>query len=171
MSAQPQPLLNLRILSLACLDDVLEIETRAYEFPWSRDNFLSSWTAGYWMQGLWLNATPSGAAGPNARLAGYLVAMEGVDELHLLNLTVDPRYQSQGLGTHMLQALREHAWRSAAGQIWLEVRVSNLRAQALYRRHGFRDVHVRKRYYPAAQDQREDAQIMCLSLSSRENAP
>jgi ribosomal-protein-alanine N-acetyltransferase len=47
---------------------------------------------------------------------------------------------------------------------WLEVRASNARAQHVYETHGYRRVGLRKRYYPGAGDQREDAVVMSLPL-------
>ena len=141
-------------LSLQRLDEVLQIERAVYEFPWSRANFSDSLKSGYQMQLL--------AAG--GQILGYFVAMKGVDEVHLLNLTVAPEFQRQGWARIMLDGLA--IWSRGAGTewLWLEVRVSNLRAQHLYERYGFRRVGERKRYYPAALGSREDAVVMSVQL-------
>ena len=141
-------------LSLQRLDEVLQIERAVYEFPWSRANFSDSLKSGYQMQLL--------AAG--GQILGYFVAMKGVDEVHLLNLTVAPEFQRQGWARIMLDGLA--IWSRGAGTewLWLEVRVSNLRAQHLYDRYGFRRVGERKRYYPAALGSREDAVVMSVQL-------
>lgn len=141
------------------LDEVLLIERAAYEFPWTRGNFIDSLRAGYEMQLLY---TPRDA---QAAPAGYFVAMTGVDEMHLLNLTVRPVLEGRGHGRFMLDALCGIARRRGAGLLWLEVRVSNARARALYERYGFRSVGLRRRYYPAQQGQREDAVVMSLPLA------
>lgn len=141
-------------LSLQRLDDVLRIEQAVYEFPWSRGNFIDSLKSGYQMQML----TAGG------QILGYFVAMKGVDEVHLLNLTVAPGFQRQGWARIMLDGLA--IWSRGAGTewLWLEVRVSNLRALHLYERYGFRRVGERKRYYPGAQGTREDAVVMSVQL-------
>jgi ribosomal-protein-alanine N-acetyltransferase len=141
-------------LSLQRLDDVLRIEQAVYEFPWSHSNFSDSLKSGYQMQML----TAGG------EILGYFVAMKGVDEVHLLNLTVAPEFQRQGWARIMLDGLA--IWSRGAGSewLWLEVRVSNLRALHLYERYGFRRVGERKRYYPAAQGTREDAVVMSVQL-------
>ena len=77
----PRMLLPLRE---ADLDDVMAIEEAVYDFPWTRGNFIDSLHAGYDMRGLW--------AGDDG-LVAYFVAMGGVEELHLLNLSVAPSYQ------------------------------------------------------------------------------
>lgn len=137
----------------ARLDAVVEIERRAYEHPWTRGNFSDSLRSGYQAQLL--------CAGPT--LVGYFVAMRGVDEVHLLNITVDPQYQGQGWGRVMLDALALWSRAQGAQWLWLEVRTSNLRAQQVYLRYGFRRVGERRNYYPA-RNGREDAIVMSYKL-------
>jgi [ribosomal protein S18]-alanine N-acetyltransferase len=136
------------------LDDVMVIEREAYEHPWTRGNFIDSLRSGYQAQVL--------AAGEV--VLGYFVAMKGVDEVHLLNLTVAPRQQGDGWGRVMLDGLALWARGQGAQWLWLEVRVSNKRAQRIYERQGYRRVGERKRYYPAAHGKREDAVVMSLRL-------
>ena len=97
-------------------------------------------------------------------LLGYFVAMMGVDEVHLLNITVAPAYQKQGWARVLLDALALWARGRGAQWLWLEVRVSNERALHAYQAQGFRRVGERKRYYPAPAGQREDAVVMSLPL-------
>jgi ribosomal-protein-alanine N-acetyltransferase len=138
----------------ARLDEVVAVEARAYEHPWTRGNFADSLRSGYQAQVL--------VAG--GRLLGYFVAMQGVDEVHLLNITVAPQYQSQGWGRAMLDALALWSRGQGAQWLWLEVRVSNERAQRIYERQGYRRVGERKGYYPATDGRREDAIVMSLKL-------
>lgn len=137
----------------ARLDEVVAIERRAYDHPWTRGNFVDSLRSGYQAQLL--------CAGDV--LIGYFVAMRGVDEVHLLNITVDPAYQAQGWGRVMLDALALWARSQGAQWLWLEVRTSNARAQQVYQRYGYRRVGERKNYYPAARG-REDAIVMSYKL-------
>ena len=141
-------------LTLARLDAVLAVEQRAYTHPWTRGNFTDALASGYQAQVL--------MAGDH--LLGYFVAMMGVDEVHLLNLTVAPEFQRQGWARVLLEALALWSRGQGAQWLWLEVRASNLRAQQIYLAHGFRRVGERKRYYPADHGQREDAVVMSLSL-------
>ena len=136
------------------LDAVLRVEQMAYEFPWSRGNFLDSIDSGYQAQVL--------VAGD--ALLGYFVAMKGVEEVHLLNLTVAPAYQRQGWARVMLDALAIWSRGVQSQWLWLEVRVSNRRAFDVYCSHGFREVGRRKHYYPAMGGTREDAIVMSLQL-------
>ena len=142
-------------MGVQLLDAVMAIEVRAYPFPWSRGNFVDSIAAGYLTRCL---------VSPQGELIGYLVAMSGFREWHLLNVTVAPEHQGRGLARRLMQALREHAQDDGAECLWLEVRPSNARARALYERLGYAQVGVRRDYYPDAGGRREDALVLCLEL-------
>ena len=159
---QPQPVTQLQPMTSAHLDAVLPIEQAAYPFPWTRGNFVDSLASGYEAQVL-IDAA-------DHRVIGYFLAMQGVDEVHLLNLTVAPAAQGRGHGRAMLNALVAWCRQRQLPQLWLEVRLSNPRAQAIYRRYGFTDVGTRRGYYPAANQQREDACVMNLDLASSARA-
>jgi ribosomal-protein-alanine N-acetyltransferase len=68
------------------------------------------------------------------------------------------------LGLLLLNLLLGKSLQEKAQWIWLEVRVSNVRAIAVYERFGFRAVGERKNYYPLAPGVRENAMIMSLRL-------
>jgi ribosomal-protein-alanine N-acetyltransferase len=148
IEVQFEPLLADRI------DAVVQIEQLAYAHPWNRTNFLDALQAGNQAQVLLAGET----------LLGYFVAMQGVDEVHLLNITVAPEFQGQGWSRVMLDALTLWARGRAAQWLWLEVRVGNTRAMRVYAAQGYARVGVRKEYYPAGHGKREDAVVMGLRL-------
>lgn len=157
MSALPRPAAcRLVPMREADLPEVMAIETQAYEFPWSLGNFQDSLHSGY--HGRLLRRDEDGA------LLGYFVAMAGVDEMHLLNISVAPPHQRQGHALRLLRELCELSRTGGAQQLWLEVRVSNERARHLYERFGFQRVGLRRAYYPAAAGRREDALVMSRAL-------
>ncbi|GBU15288.1 ribosomal-protein-alanine acetyltransferase [Polaromonas sp.] len=161
MNAVTQPFeVQFEAMTLAGLPAVLRLEHSAYAQPWSELNFADSLKAGYQAQLL------SAGEPPHNELLGYFVAMKGVDEVHLLNITVAPAYQRQGWAKVMLEALTLWARGQGAQWLWLEVRASNVRAQTVYQSHGFRQVGTRRRYYPttASTPEREDALVMSLPL-------
>ncbi|HEY6134141.1 MAG TPA: ribosomal protein S18-alanine N-acetyltransferase [Rubrivivax sp.] len=147
-----QPLV-LAPMTVADLHQVMAIETQAYAFPWTRGNLVDSLAAGYLAQML------QDAGG---EVLGYYVAMPGVDELHLLNLTVAPAWQGRGHGWRLLAAVEAAALQHGLGTLWLEVRAGNERAQQMYRKRGFVASGIRRGYYPAPGLLREDAVVMCL---------
>jgi len=142
-------------MALPHLDAVLRVEQQAYAHPWVHSNFQDALKSGYQAQMLMADDT----------LLGYFVAMKGVDEVHLLNITVAPAYQRQGWAHVMLDALTVWARGQGADWLWLEVRVGNLRALQVYESQGYRRVGLRKNYYPAVQGQREDGVVMSLRLT------
>jgi ribosomal-protein-alanine N-acetyltransferase len=138
----------------ADVDAVHDLEARAYAHPWSRANFADALRSGYVGMCLCSDA---------GDVCAHLVVMRGVDELHLLNITVEPTAQGQGMGAAMMRDLVAWSHAERAEALWLEVRQSNERARRLYTRCGFDTVGVRKGYYPAGRE-REDAVVMCLRL-------
>ena len=158
MSAQWQPRpapARLRPMRAGDLPRVLAVEVRAYSFPWTRGNFIDSLAAGYMAELL---------VDDDDALLGYFVAMEGVQELHLLNFTVAPEQQGQGHARTLLDALEQRCRERGLPSLWLEVRTGNERARRVYRRRGFAEVGVRRDYYPAGQSAREDAIVMRLQV-------
>ncbi|MGE5118025.1 MAG: ribosomal protein S18-alanine N-acetyltransferase [Betaproteobacteria bacterium] len=148
---------RLRPLGVDDLDAVLAIERVCYGFPWTRGNFLDSIAAGYLLEGVFVDAD----------LLGYMVAMAGVEEMHLLNLTVAPAARGHGHARALLDALVERCIECGARTLWLEVRTSNLRARSIYRRYGFTEVGMRRSYYPAPRNRREDALVMSLAIAAK----
>lgn len=139
------------------LDAVMAIEVAVYPFPWSRGNFVDSLVAGHVAWGLF---------DVDERLLAYCIAMRGVEELHLLNITVAPEARRQGHARRLIGALVELCRDEGATRLWLEVRPSNLEGRATYERLGFVVDGVRRGYYPAAGGGREDALVMHLDVAA-----
>jgi ribosomal-protein-alanine N-acetyltransferase len=156
MNAVLKPGRVLLPMSSAHLDAVVAVEAQAYAFPWSRGNFVDSLAAQYSARVLY---------DETGEILGYFVAMSGVDEMHLLNLTVAPAAQGRGHAHCMLDALVALCREQHAARLWLEVRDSNARARSMYLRAGFEHVGMRKGYYPAAHGRREDAAVMSLAIA------
>ena len=158
MNANPRPADAMQAsfapLTTERLDALLAVEQAAYSHPWTRGNFIDALAAGYQAQLL--------VAG--GQILGYFVAMPGVQEAHLLNITVAPAHQRQGWARFLLDALCLWSRGQRAQWLWLEVRASNAPARALYTGYGFQQVGIRKGYYPAGQSHREDAVVMSLNL-------
>jgi ribosomal-protein-alanine N-acetyltransferase len=144
-------------LTLAHIDEVTRIEQMSYAFPWSRGNFVDSLASGYWMQVL---------CDADRGLVAYIVATPGVDEMHLLNITVAPHMRRRGLASQLIDTLLAECRRRDAATLWLEVRTGNHDALALYAARGFTERGRRGRYYPAPHGAREDAVVMALDVGS-----
>lgn len=146
---------RLESMCIDALAQVMHIENSAYALPWTEVNIADSIRSGYYCVQL---------IGGTDTVLGYMIAMQGVDEVHLLNITVDPALQRQGWGRVLLDALVMWSRGQQAQWLWLEVRVGNLQAIRVYERFGFRRVGKRKDYYPALHNSREDAVVMSYKL-------
>lgn len=131
------------------LRSVTRIEAQVYPRPWSLPLFMSE-----------LNLRSSRAY-QVARVEGLVVGYSGLmladDEAHVTTLAVDPAWHRHKVGTRLLLNLTRQAAQRGARNLTLEVRMSNVAAQNLYRRFGFQPAGVRKNYYA---ETREDALIM-----------
>lgn len=141
-------------MSESDLDWVAVNEQDLHAFPWTRGNFADSMAAGYVCRVMRLKGAP----------IAYAVMLVALDEAHLLNLSVKRAMHGQGAGRALLAHLFDQARDYGAVQLFLEVRPSNAAALALYQRAGFAPIGRRRRYYPAADGQREDAVVMRVSL-------
>ena len=131
------------------LRKVLTIETRVYPRPWSASLFLSE---------LAQRSTRSYIV---ARYEGEVVGYAGMMftglEAHITNIAVDPSFHGRKVGSRLLLTLVTEAIARGAETVSLEVRVSNIPAQAMYEKFGFVVVGTRKGYYI---ETKEDAFVM-----------
>lgn len=130
------------------LPEVLGIEAQVYPRPWSERLFADE-------------LDRSGRVYVVARVGSQVVGYAGLlmiaDDGHVATVAVDPAWQRRGIARALLAELVTGALRLGANQLTLEVRVSNLGAQALYRSFGFAPAGARKAYYA---DNNEDALVM-----------
>ena len=142
-------------LGFADIEQILAIEEKVYSHPWTRGNFLDSFYSGQEACGL---------RNKSKNLLAYFVLMSVVDEMHLLNFTVDAKFQRQGLALVLLDKMSERVREKNIFSVLLEVRKSNQRALDIYQRYGFAEIGRRKAYYPSADGVREDAIVMRIEL-------
>ena len=151
-SVTKKDLIRIRKMTNADLAAVMVIERKNYDFPWDEDIFKDCFKAGY---NCWVCEVQD-------KVLGYSLLSLAVDEAHILNLSVDPDEQGQGIGRKMMENLIHYA-KGRAETVFLEVRPSNTAAIALYEDLGFNEIGIRKDYYPA-KNGREDAIMLALQL-------
>lgn len=149
------PLPQLRSMCREDLVQVAAIEQSAYEFGWTPGIFRDCLRAGH---ACWVLASGD-------EVIGYGVLSAAAGEAHVLNVCVAPHCQGQGYGQRIVKRLLDAARWHGAERVFLEVRPSNVGAQALYEAAGFNEVGRRPRYYPA-RNGREDAIIMAMDMLS-----
>jgi [ribosomal protein S18]-alanine N-acetyltransferase len=131
------------------LRGVLRIEAQVYPRPWS---------LGLFMGELALRASRVYlVARSGATVIGYGGLMLVGSDGHVTTMAVDPAWHRLGVGTRLLLGLARAAQDYEVDQLTLEVRESNLGAQALYQRFGFEPAGIRRGYYA---ESGEDAVVM-----------
>jgi len=134
---------------------VAALEAHIHAAPWTAGNFRDALAAGYAAQ----------VAERDGRIVAYGVMMVAPGEAQILNVSVVPDARHEGLGRALVSRFIAAAARVGAEQAFLEVRVSNAPAIALYESTGFAHIARRADYYPAGPDgKREDALVMRKEL-------
>jgi len=137
------------------IPQVHAIDQVSFSLPWSERSFRFEVSQN-------TNARPWVAEiinGKARNIVAMLVLWIILDEAHLATIAVHPLYRRQKLAQKLLATALLTTLPLGIKLVYLEVRKSNLAAQALYRRFGFEEVGVRPHYY---QDNQEDAVLMTL---------
>jgi ribosomal-protein-alanine N-acetyltransferase len=151
---------------------VMAIERKAFTLPWSdytyRHELLENRNAHYLVarrlnggvlsKSTWLTRLLK--LEQQAPIVGYGGFWIVLDEAHISTIASDEQWRGRGIGELMLLAMIERGIELGAGEVTLEVRVTNRVAQSLYRKYGFEVVGQRPRYY---RDNNEDADLMTAS--------
>ncbi len=134
---------------------VAALERQIHAVPWTLGNFRDALASGYFAL----------VGEREGRIVAFGVLMLAPGEAQILNLSVVPDARREGLGRALLRRLVDAAARAGAEQCFLEVRVSNAPALALYAAEGFESIARRDDYYPAsATSPREDALVLRRDL-------
>ena len=134
---------------------VAALERQIHAVPWTLGNFRDALASGYFAL----------VGEREGRIVAFGVLMLAPGEAQILNLSVAPDARREGLGRALLRRLVDAAARAGAEQCFLEVRVSNAPALALYAAEGFESIARRDDYYPAsATSPREDALVLRRDL-------
>ena len=148
----------IRAIREADVRQIHEIEALCFAMPWSEESILHDVKENPVARWLVLDDG-------SGRVMAYAGMWFVLDEAHVCNVAVHPDFRRMGYGRRILEALVDMAKANSMTLMTLEVRRSNLAAQALYHQCGFLDVGYRKRYY---EDNKEDALIMYREFSYAE---
>ena len=152
-------------MKLADLPQVVEIDHLSFPLPWSANSYRHELQENDhahffvavdgvrrgWRTWLGLSA--------ERRVIGFVGYWHVIDEAHISTIAVHPGWRGHGVGERLLRAALKHALGLGATMATLEVRVSNVAAQNLYRKYRFEEVGRRKQYY---RDNGEDALLMTV---------
>ena len=145
---------TLRDMNVADIDAVVRIEQDVHAHSWTHGNFRDAIAAGNVCK----------VIEEKDEILGYVVLMPAYEEMQLLDISIATQHQRRGLGRWLLNEALEIAGGMGTPRMLLEVRPSNAAALALYRKTGFVEIGLRRGYYPAENNGREDAIVMELKL-------
>ena len=134
------------------VDSVYIVEENCFTDPWSKESIrkeLKNDLARYLVAEL------------DNKIVGYVGVWFVVDEGHITNVAVHSNYRGKKIGDKLVKEMVELCRQSNIVAMTLEVRVSNIVAQNLYKKYGFKMGGIRKEYYS---DNKEDAIIMWNQL-------
>ena len=153
--APRQRLVKFRAMLSSDVPAVGALERASYAFPWSEGIFRDCLRVGYLCR----------VAELEGDIVSYGIVAMGAGEAHILNLCVAEKYRGRSVGRQMLMLLLERSRQAGMDAVFLEVRPSNPYAIALYQSVGFVQVGLRKGYYQAPDNGREDALVLKLDLT------
>ena len=91
----------------------------------------------------------------DGKIIGYIGISYVLDSADIISIVVHKDYTQKGIATLLLQEIFKFAKDNNIQKLMLEVRRSNIPAQKLYEKHGFKQIAIRNNYY----DNTEDALI------------
>lgn len=144
-------MLSLREATIDDAEAIYELDKACFSVPWSLESITAEFAPDHQGQRLYVLAELDG------NIIGYAGAWLVLDEGQITNIAIHPDYRRQGYGAMLTKKLVRLLFEAEMNEIFLEVRLSNLGALALYRRLGFTVKGIRKNYYT---DPLEDAYIM-----------
>jgi ribosomal-protein-alanine N-acetyltransferase len=142
---------KISLMGLSDLDEAYKIEVDVNPSPWKYETFLSSFEVGH--KGL--------ICKNDNQMIGFIIFSPIIPEAHILSISVRNEMQSKGIGTLLLKSMLDQCKVMNYKKIFLEVRVSNLKAINFYEKFGFSKDAIRNNYYT---DNSEDALLMSLSI-------
>jgi len=156
MESQPGPqIVTLRPMTIDDVKRVYEIDTLSFSMPWTERSYRFEITEN--SHGCnWVAEVEDGAA---RLVVGMIVVWVILDEAHIATIAIHPDFRQRGIGRRLLAQGLLAAYQRGARLSYLEVRRSNLAAQAMYHAFGFETVGERPHYY---KDNNEDAFLMTL---------
>ncbi|WP_242225281.1 ribosomal protein S18-alanine N-acetyltransferase [Bacillus cereus group sp. BfR-BA-01380] len=135
------------------IPQIVAIEETSFATPWTAEAFERELNMNEYAHYVVLE-TEDG-------ILGYCGLWVILDESHITNIAILPQYRGQRLGEALLQEVMNKARALGGSTMTLEVRVSNEVAKKLYRKFGFQNGGIRKRYYT---DNYEDGLVMWVNL-------
>lgn len=151
-----EDIVQFRLMTVEDVEQVYNIEISSFTLPWSKEAFYNEMTTNQYAKYIVMEL--------DNQVIGYCGMWVILDEGHITNIAVLPEYRGRKLGDALLKQVIEFSRALRLRVLTLEVRVSNIVAQKLYKKYGFQAGGIRKNYYT---DNHEDALVMWVNLYER----
>lgn len=145
--------IQFRKMKASDIDAVKEIDKRSFPIPWPKDIYEEELTKNQYAQYF--------VATLDEKIIGFCGSWMVIDEAQITNIAIDPDYRGKGYGQGLFQYVINYAVAHGIRHLSLEVRVSNLTAQRMYKKFGMQPGGIRKNYYS---DNQEDALVLWVNL-------
>lgn len=139
------------------MPEVMEIENRSHQFPWTEEEFLACLRE--------RNCIGTVYESSGGLIHGFMIYELHAKTLRILNFAVAPEVRRTGIGAAMVKRLIDKLDQQKRTFIELEIRETNLNAQTFFSRAGFRAVRVLSRHYD---ETNEDAYLFRYSLQAQQ---
>ncbi|MDL4841950.1 ribosomal protein S18-alanine N-acetyltransferase [Aquibacillus rhizosphaerae] len=143
----------IRQMTVMDIDRVAQIEATSFSIPWTKDIYYKELTENPYA--FYFVVEKDGL------ICGFCGLWVVIDEAQITNIAIDPNYRGKKYGKALFQYVINQAIALGSARLSLEVRVSNLVAQNLYKNYGLVPGGIRKNYYT---DNNEDALVMWVNL-------
>ncbi len=130
------------------VQQIAALEAVCFDTPWSERSILYETQSPL---SCWIVAVECD------RVVGYVGSQAVLGEADMMNLAVDPAFRRMGIAEKLVHTLISELKDRSVYSLTLEVRLSNLPAQELYKKLGFLQVGRRPGYYS---NPKEDALIL-----------
>ncbi|GAB2552754.1 ribosomal protein S18-alanine N-acetyltransferase [Gracilibacillus alcaliphilus] len=145
--------IEFRNMTLADIEAVKQIDQRSFPVPWPEHVYYEELNNNQYAQYFVVTA--------NQKVIGFCGTWMVLDEAQITNIAIDPDYRNHGYGQALFQYVITEAVARGIERLSLEVRVSNLKAQRIYKKFGLQPGGIRKNYYS---DNQEDALVLWVNL-------
>jgi len=132
-------------LGVPDVQGLIDLEKLCFAYHWTREQFIL---------GLEKNTFRTLGIKDGDQLVGYIAFSLIEDEMEILNLAVHPDFRRKGIAARLMDRALEMCIKKGIARSFLDVKGSNTAALTLYRKYGYKQIGVRKKYYP---DTKEDA--------------
>lgn len=143
----------IRKMEVADVEEVIEVEKASFTTSWTADIFYQEITENKYAHYYVLEL--------DGKIVGYAGAWIVYEDAQITNIAIRPEYRGKKLGEKLFQFMMQLAMNEGAVRLSLEVRISNIVAQRMYRKFGLVPAGIRKSYYT---DNNEDAIVMWVSF-------